>query len=141
MKIRIVPFPDTKHISHHRKYLILSISICSFPPVSIVAVLLAGAGATRIHANNGCIVIGSKPLCHNKGSVSVNGGSVTIYGRFDGNKGPVKTWSGCKLNAHWPSAYGDIYYGADNCLYDSKGQNINGQCCTTGQEFVVNPYH
>ncbi|KAK7984435.1 hypothetical protein PG989_011837 [Apiospora arundinis] len=120
--------------------------------VSIVAVLLAGASATRIHVNNGCIVVGSKPLCHNKGSASVNGGSVTIYGRFDGNKGPVKTWSGCKLNAHWPSAYGDIYYGADNCLYDSKektltlgihviGQNINGQCCTTGQEFVVNPYH
>ncbi|TPX17838.1 uncharacterized protein E0L32_002939 [Thyridium curvatum] len=109
--------------------------------IALMTALVAGVSATNIHANSGCIVINSTPLCAGGGTVSVTSGSATIYGRFDGNGQPPKTWSGCILNAEWPADYGDIYYGADNCLYDGTAQNIGGQCCTTGQEYVVNPYH
>jgi hypothetical protein len=67
----------------------------------------------------------------------------TIYAQFDGdNKTGYKVVPGCKLEASWPRAYGDVYFGADNCLYDSTGTKINGQCCTEAtQDSVVNPYY
>jgi hypothetical protein len=48
--------------------------------------------------------------------------SATIYAMFDGSgnrAGKVKP--GCKLDASWPSNYGDIYF-RNNCLVDSSGK-------------------
>ncbi|KAF4446782.1 DUTPase [Fusarium albosuccineum] len=117
------------------------------PTGVFAAVLLALAGsgaATNVHVNRGCILIGGSPACAGKGKggpVRINNGQTRIHARFSGNKNPFNENSGCYLNARWPQHYGDIYFGADNCLYDSKGQNINGQCCTSGQQRVRNPYN
>ena len=48
----------------------------------------------------------------------------------------------CELLAAWPHSYADIYFGQDNCLYDSGGQSIYDQCCTAiiGTTSVANPY-
>lgn len=64
----------------------------------------------------------------------------TIYAKFDGSDTIHQNVSpGCKLEASWPRTYGDIYYGADDCLYDSNGSEI--QCCTQPTEDIVqNPY-
>nr|CEG05485.1 unnamed protein product [Fusarium clavum] len=112
-----------------------------------ILIILTGSGvATNVHVNQGCILIGGQPACagNGKGSpVQINGGSTKVHARFSGNNDPFEENSGCILNAEWPQHYGDIYFGADNCLYESQvtGQNINGQCCTSGQEFVRNPYN
>ncbi|KAK7416701.1 hypothetical protein QQX98_005027 [Neonectria punicea] len=117
------------------------------PNIALITTLLSIAGsgvATRVHVNNGCILVGGNPACAGSGKgspVDINNGQATIHARFSGNTNPFNENSGCILNAQWPQHYGDIYYGNDNCLYDSKGQNINGQCCTSGQEFVRNPYN
>lgn len=73
--------------------------------------------------------------------------SATIYAGFDGSNTAEPTVSPkCKLSASWPKSYGDIYYGEDNCLYDSESQQIkykgNAQCCSEseGLEGVSNPY-
>lgn len=47
------------------------------------------------------------------------------YARFDGNN--HNEWNvkpGCVLTASWPANYGGIYFGADNCLYDSTGESL-----------------
>jgi hypothetical protein len=50
----------------------------------------------------------------------------------------------CELNARWPSNYGDVYFGADGCLYDSGGNRIFDQCCSTPDSNnngpTINPY-
>lgn len=38
---------------------------------------------------------------------------------------------GCQLNARWPRNYGQVFFGADNCLYDASSNRIDGQCCDT----------
>ncbi|KAG6825126.1 hypothetical protein H0H92_004618 [Tricholoma furcatifolium] len=99
---------------------------------------------TNVHANDGCILVANTPICA-PGSVSVDSGSATIYARFNGGDSADQyVTAGCRLDATWPSDYGDIYFGADNCLYDSHGQNIGGQCCdvrTGGSQLVLNPYY
>ena len=78
------------------------------------------------HVNRGCIDIGDTPACESKNSVVVVGsGSATFYARFSGSNQGQNTWSGCVLKAHWPAYYGDIYFGADNCLYDSTGKYLH----------------
>ena len=48
---------------------------------------------------------------------------------------------GCELIASWPRGYHDIYFGQDNCLYDSGNNRIDGQCCTSKTiTSVANPY-
>jgi hypothetical protein len=50
----------------------------------------------------------------------------------------------CELQASWPANYGDVYFGADGCLYDSESNKISNQCCTTPDINrsgpTVNPY-
>jgi hypothetical protein len=50
----------------------------------------------------------------------------------------------CELQARWPANYGDVYFGADGCLYDSKSNKIFNQCCSTpdinNSGPTVNPY-
>ncbi|KAB8231197.1 uncharacterized protein BDW43DRAFT_313277 [Aspergillus alliaceus] len=67
----------------------------------------------------------------------------TIYAMFKGNQDGATAKPKCSLEADWPSSYGDVYFGADNCLYDSNGQNINSQCCKMSNDLpeVANPYH
>ena len=68
--------------------------------------------------------------------------TATIYARFNGqDTTDVNVIPGCELNATWPSNYGDIYFGQDNCLYDSSSKSIDGQCCTANTTTsVANPY-
>lgn len=69
--------------------------------------------------------------------------TATIYAQFNGDdKTDYKVTPGCKLQATWPRSYGDVYFGANNCLYDSTGTNINGQCCTEATtDSILNPYY
>ncbi|KAN0070372.1 hypothetical protein V8E54_011241 [Elaphomyces granulatus] len=50
----------------------------------------------------------------------------------------------CELQARWPANYGDVYFGADGCLYDSNSNKIFNQCCSTpdinNSGPTVNPY-
>ena len=99
------------------------------------------AYATKIHVNKGCILIDDKPICagatYSKGS-----GHVVIQARYDGNNKNKYSTPGCVKGFDWPTSYGDVYYGSDNCLYDSDGDNIEGQCCNakSGLDQTVNPY-
>jgi hypothetical protein len=50
----------------------------------------------------------------------------------------------CELNAVWPSNNGDVFFGADGCLYDSTNTKIFDQCCSTPDSSnngpATNPY-
>jgi hypothetical protein len=65
-----------------------------------------------------------------------------ILSGFDANDNTIGyVTAGCELSANWPANYGDIYFGADNCLYDSSGKQIFSECCkgpTTKK--ALNPY-
>jgi hypothetical protein len=65
-----------------------------------------------------------------------------IYAEFNANNTEYQNIiPGCQLFAAWPHSYGDIYFGEDNCLYDSSGNSIDGQCCTAATTAsVANPY-
>ncbi|KAH8804370.1 hypothetical protein F5884DRAFT_753978 [Xylogone sp. PMI_703] len=103
------------------------------------------AGATSLHANKGCINVNNVALCDNFSPMGLNGGQALIYAQFDGSDHSSQYVDpGCQLLASWPSNYGDIFFGADNCLYDAQGNNIDGQCCvsgTGGSNIVLNPYY
>ncbi|KAJ7272453.1 hypothetical protein C8J57DRAFT_1599750 [Mycena rebaudengoi] len=111
--------------------------------ILLTAMYLVGSStSTTVHVNHGCISVQDTSVCE-PGSVEISTGSAEIFARFDGeNKNPDNV-PGCKLEAAWPATYGDIYFGDDNCLYDSNNQVINGQCCnvgTGGTDEVTNPY-
>ncbi|KAJ7290715.1 hypothetical protein C8J57DRAFT_1611919 [Mycena rebaudengoi] len=105
---------------------------------------MGAAIATRIHANEGCITVNYVPVCAPE-SVDAYAGRATIHARFSGSiSDKIIVNAGCQLNAKWPVGWGDIYFGADNCLYDSSGQGIDGQCCNAGTGSsvkVTNPYY
>src|ERR1700722_7768277 len=50
----------------------------------------------------------------------------------------------CELQALWPAIYGDVYF-FNGCLYDSDGNIIFNQCCSTPDinhsGLTVNPYY
>lgn len=57
---------------------------------------------------------------------SVDGGSASFFAMFDGGDTTNKyVTANCILIASWPSYYGDVYFGADNCLYDTQGKIIH----------------
>ncbi|KAJ7272443.1 hypothetical protein C8J57DRAFT_972035, partial [Mycena rebaudengoi] len=68
----------------------------------------------------GCITVQGASVCQPK-VVEVSSGSATIFARFDGNNKNSVNFPGSKLEVAWPATYGDIIFGDDNCLYDSKG--------------------
>ena len=101
------------------------------------------------HVNKGCILVDSTKLCQSDGAAPISSGA-TVYGRFDGNNPKPIVTPGCKIIVNFPSSYGDIYYGVDDCIYDSTGTcgfhganqnvladrsdvtigaNFGGQCC------------
>ena len=100
---------------------------------------------TTFHVNEGCILVDNKPLCAGN-TQKIYGGRATVYARYDGNNKNAKSYPGCKVLFKWPSngnlVYGDVYYGSDNCLYDSNGDNFNGQCCDEQPKLsqTINPY-
>jgi hypothetical protein len=69
--------------------------------------------------------------------------SATIYAKFDGSDSKDEyVKPGCELRAEFPSSYGDVYFGSDNCLYDSGSSKIFDQCCTAKATTTVrNPYY
>ncbi|KGO46959.1 hypothetical protein PEX1_041720 [Penicillium expansum] len=107
------------------------------------------AAGTNVHVNNGCINVDGESLCKsqtkytNIADQSTGDITATIYAQFNGeDKTDYKVTPGCKLQATWPRSYGDVYFGANNCLYDSTGTNINGQCCTEATtDSILNPYY
>ncbi|CAO3651287.1 unnamed protein product [Cunninghamella echinulata] len=112
---------------------------------------VASTFATMITVNNGCIYVesdrgGGKGICANQ-SIFSNcqskfsaDSSATFYACFDGNNKNSKSNAKCVLHASWPSNYGDVYFGADNCLYDSNGNKIKNQCAKSTKKSVYNPY-
>ncbi|KAK3378295.1 hypothetical protein B0H63DRAFT_479492 [Podospora didyma] len=94
------------------------------------------------NANSGCILSGGLPACRGKISVYDSSGVITIYGQFSNNHQVIQT-PGCKLQLSYPSNFGDIYYGANNCMYDANGFPLPGtRCCTQSTSDVVdNPYY
>ena len=69
-------------------------------------------------------------------------GKATIYVKIENRPDELYIIPGCKLDATRPAFYGDIFYGADDCLYDGQGKKINDQCCTsTTSDRIRNPYH
>ena len=55
--------------------------------------------------------------------VFVNGGKATIYAQIPGGNKVDKITPGCVLQAKWPESYGDVFLGADNCIYDARGKS------------------
>ena len=71
--------------------------------------------------------------------------SVVILSGFNANNGYSLHYTPtCQLNAQWPSSYGDVYFGADGCLYDAQRNKINIPCCSTPDSthsgLTTNPY-
>ncbi|KAI5465761.1 hypothetical protein BGZ63DRAFT_113210 [Mariannaea sp. PMI_226] len=104
------------------------------------------------HVNTACIVVNDSPRCQkgNKSSpynVAYQGtemSTVTIYAGLPSDTTNKMVTPGCQLDALVPASYGDVYFGADGCLYDSSSTQINGQCCRnppTTPIQVVNPYY
>ncbi|KAI5460953.1 hypothetical protein BGZ63DRAFT_425415 [Mariannaea sp. PMI_226] len=120
----------------------------------------ANPGGTNVHVNSGCIMINGSPRCaSDAGSISNvyqsfynvmsntddQYGTTLILSGFDSNdKLDPNVKATCQLQARWPSNYGDVYFGADGCLYDSQSNKIFNQCCSTpdinNSGDVVNPY-
>ncbi|KAN0068212.1 hypothetical protein V8E54_013782 [Elaphomyces granulatus] len=101
---------------------------------------------TNLHVNSGCISINGIPRCepqiYNVADQGRNNSIAMIYAEFNANNTEYQNIiPGCQLFAAWPHSYGDIYFGEDNCLYDSSGNSIDGQCCTAATTAsVANPY-
>ncbi|KAJ5787474.1 hypothetical protein N7457_002464 [Penicillium paradoxum] len=108
---------------------------------------------TKIHVNKGYITINEdKVVCDSYKIPDPGYGetlSATFYGRFDGsNTADTTVQAKCKVTATWPKSFGDIYYGEDNCVYDSESKPINDKdgnhaCCNESDDLtekVSNPY-
>ncbi|KAF2829284.1 hypothetical protein CC86DRAFT_403930 [Ophiobolus disseminans] len=92
--------------------------------IATIAAVLSSAlsvTATNFHVNRGCIFVDGTNVCA-PNTISVNDGNAEIEAKLDQPQH-------CKVTFTWPKDYGDVFFGADNCFYDSNGANINGQCC------------
>ncbi|KAH7237867.1 meiotically up-regulated gene family-domain-containing protein [Fusarium solani] len=102
---------------------------------------------TNVHVNSGCVTVNGSPRCASDAGHIANVYQSTYNVASDPNQ-PYSTalilsgfnssddnhlhaMATCKLQARWPANYGDIYYGADGCLYDSGSNKILDQCCST----------
>ncbi|KAJ7266018.1 hypothetical protein C8J57DRAFT_1510963 [Mycena rebaudengoi] len=56
-----------------------------------------------------------------KVSATVHSGSAVISARFDGASDAKRVAPGCAFHAGGPAESADVYFGAENCLYDSAG--------------------
>ncbi|CAO3640841.1 unnamed protein product [Cunninghamella echinulata] len=110
--------------------------------LSLVSTYIISIYGTYINVNKGCILINGSPRCHGGSKASINGDSAVIFAQYNGNDKNTVSKPQCVLNARWPSNYGDVYFGDNNCLYDASGAMINGQCCQTNNnlQYTINPY-
>ncbi|KAN0073530.1 hypothetical protein V8E54_008750 [Elaphomyces granulatus] len=116
---------------------------------------------TNLHVNSGCVLlINGSPRCNsNAGAISDMYGSFyniasdpsqpyctanIISGFNNTSQNSLKATATCQLNARWPATYGDVYFGADGCLYDSSSNKIFDQCCgppdPNNSGLATNPY-
>lgn len=110
-------WPGSYNLSDHNRQFELP-----FPKSSSIA-----ANNFSQHVNRGCILINDEPVCQNyKQTVAViDGGMARFRARFNGNDKTSIVAPGCTLDASWPSCYQDIFFGADNCLYDAGGKSLH----------------
>ncbi|KAJ2978787.1 hypothetical protein NQ176_g3624 [Zarea fungicola] len=116
------------------------------PPPSGGSGIPENPGGTDLFINSGCVLVNGSPRCNgNAGKISevyqssyhVNAdqgdySTATILASFDtGEWYAPQLPPGCQLNARWPRNYGQVFFGADNCLYDASGSRIDNQCCGT----------
>ncbi|KAI9301495.1 hypothetical protein BJ944DRAFT_243218 [Cunninghamella echinulata] len=82
------------------------------------------------------------PKCHGSPRASFNGDSAIIFTKYNDTDKNDEYKPGCVLVAQWLRNYGDINFGEDNCLYNSKGRMIGGQCCQNKNNLhkTINPY-
>ncbi|KAJ5970590.1 uncharacterized protein N7479_000508 [Penicillium vulpinum] len=112
---------------------------------------------TKIHVGSGCILINSAvTLCKSDEKnqdlykpyysgpytlVDDETASVVIHSKFNGdNHTAILVEAGCKLEANWPSYYGDLEF-FDDCLFDRTRKYL--QCCPEEQKTqtdIPNPY-
>jgi hypothetical protein len=72
--------------------------------------------------NKGCILLNQRHICAGE-KLNVAGGSANIEAMLDQE-------SHCEATFTWPEEYGDVHYGADDCLYDSNGKlNVGSDGC------------
>ncbi|UPX17216.1 uncharacterized protein EKO05_0007583 [Ascochyta rabiei] len=96
---------------------------------AVVAILASTSTATNFHVNKGCIYIDNNRVCAPNSRWVQPGQGGEAGSSKSAVEARLDTSNHCKVTFKWPSSYGDIFYGADNCLYDGSGQNIGGQCC------------
>ncbi|KAL5333785.1 SGNH hydrolase-type esterase domain-containing protein [Aspergillus crustosus] len=110
------------------------------------------ARETKLHIGNGCIAVEGLDdfLCagsdttYRVGNQGGDNKSVTIIARFPGDSSNMDVIPDCKITVSWPKDFGDVYWGEGDCLRDSEGSVIWGQCCsdnTKNTENYHNPYY
>lgn len=80
------------------------------------------------HVNTGCITIDGTPVC-GPNSISNDAGAARFFAGFDSSNTAELSSPSCELDAIWPTNYGDIYFGADDCLYDAQGKEKKTDVC------------
>lgn len=54
-------------------------------------------------------------MCASDGAYAINGNSAQIICKLDADP--------TYITVTWPQDYGDIFWGADDCLYDARGKS------------------
>ncbi|KAI5465086.1 hypothetical protein BGZ63DRAFT_401990 [Mariannaea sp. PMI_226] len=99
---------------------------------------------TTVFVNNGCVLMNDSPRCasgftplnkvyQNFYDVLMTPGldnsSMLILSGFDSTKdNRVQSSPTLMLNAVWPAAYQQVFFGEDGCLYDASSNKIYDQC-------------
>lgn len=71
------------------------------------------------HVNEGCVHINGDAICA-PAAKEIDNGQATINAGYKDGVGVATL----KLDATWDKSWGDVYYGANNCLYQSGGKLI-----------------
>ncbi|KAI5461913.1 hypothetical protein BGZ63DRAFT_423235 [Mariannaea sp. PMI_226] len=139
---------------------------CNAPLPSTAPIPMPNPKGTNLHVNSGCILINGSPRCSTdagaissiyessynvmpqnntaQNSTAQNSTELILAGFDSDKKFDANATATCELQAYWPNSYGDIYFGADGCLYDSQSNRIFNQCCVppdaNNSGEVINPY-
>jgi len=69
--------------------------------------------------------VDGEAICASINQIELDNGSAQIFACFSGSDSDEIAYAACGMVFSWPSYYGDVYYGADNCLYDARGKFMN----------------
>ncbi|TAQ89912.1 hypothetical protein B7494_g1744 [Chlorociboria aeruginascens] len=105
--------------------------------------------ASTFVVNYGCLQANGSPVCAEKGNLGVESDSMDINACIsDTSKDINTTMAFCNLTATMLLLHDIVYYGRDNCLYNSKSIPINDtngvhQCASklTSGIRIANPYY